>query len=132
MLLAGCFVSSHVGVGVMNTGMGQPRRDPDPRRDPNAEQATSPWVPESEAARPGTRRYELERGLATIAAVLAGAAPMLTWYGTFDENLLAPKRARPATKRGSSDSDQGRAPRPPQHGYDFDPNEPATKVAPQR
>ena len=119
-VLGGCIVSSHIGPGVM-TNMQAAPRDPDPTRIPNQEQTTSPWVPESEAAKPGTRRYEAERGLATIAAVLAGAVPMLTWYGTFDENLLGPKRARRTVKRTSE---------PPPPVSDWWPPKPATPASP--
>jgi hypothetical protein len=92
--LTGCIItSSHVGPGVLGSSFQQPPRDPDPRRDPTKEQTTSLWVPEGEAAKPGTRSYEIQRGAATLAAALAGALPMLTWYGTFDENLIAGRRA---------------------------------------
>lgn len=93
-MLTGCIVSSHVGPGVLNSSWQQPRRDPDPTRDPTKEQTTSPWVPEGEAAKPGTQEYEAQRAAATIAAVLAGGTPLLTWYGTFDENLIAGRKPR--------------------------------------
>jgi hypothetical protein len=94
VVLTGCIVSQHFGPGVANSSFQAARRDPDPTRDPTKEATQSPWGTE-QPAQPGTRRYEVERGFATLAAILAGAFPMLTWYGTFDENLLAPKRARP-------------------------------------
>lgn len=111
VVLTGCIVSQHIGPGVLNSSWQQPRRDPDPTRDPTKEQTTSPWVPESQAAQPGTRRYEVERGFATLAAILAGALPMLTWYGTFEENRLAPRRARPKPppRRESRETDEDSA-----------------------
>lgn len=99
IVLAGC-ISNRLGPGVLRSDWQQPRRDPDPTADFTKEQMTNPWVPEGEAAQaaPGTARYEATRALATAAAIIAGAAPALVWYGLFDENLLAPRTARPSSR----------------------------------
>jgi len=84
----GC-VSSGVGPGVLREDWQEPRRDPDPFRDPNAEITTSPWAEESEAAcGPITEREEkTERAAAVFLLVATGnAIPLLAWYGTFEED----------------------------------------------
>lgn len=113
VVLTGCIVSQHFGPGVASSSFQVPRRDPDPTRDPTKEVTQAPWMPER-PPEPGTRRYEVERGLATLAAILAGALPMLTWYGTFEENKIAPKRARPRPPpKRESDDDSAATPATP-------------------
>lgn len=134
IVLTGCIITdSHIGPGVLNSSWQQPRRDPDPTRDPTREQTTSPWVPEGEAAKPGTNSYEAQRAAATIAAVLAGAVPLLTWYGTFDENLIAGKRggvALPKPDRRRREPMPTRMPN--DRFYPPAPDEPTRRDAPAR
>lgn len=85
--LLGC-VKSSLGPGVLRADWQEPRRDPDPFRDPNAEITTSPWAEESEAGSgPITEReQQVERAAAVFLLVLTGnAIPLLAWYGTFEE-----------------------------------------------
>jgi hypothetical protein len=94
--LLGC-VSSSVGPGVLREDWQEPRRDPDPFRDPNAEITTSPWAEEAEAAcGPITDdEEEAERYLAVLALALTGnAIPLLAWYGTFEEDPHQRKKLR--------------------------------------
>jgi hypothetical protein len=101
--LSACIVSSHLGPGVLRSDWQEPRRDPDPTADFTKEQTTSPWVPETQAVTPGTASYQAQRGLAILAAIVAGAVPMIAWYGTFDENWLGPTSPRPTvTPRGAA------------------------------
>lgn len=105
LALGGC-LSQGVGPGVLNPHWQEPRRDPDPTRDPTAEQTTSPWVPEGEGAAADTLAEDLaKRALATAAAVLAaGWLPMLVWYGRFEEDPNARRQHR-AGERAADDED---------------------------
>jgi hypothetical protein len=65
-------------------------RDPDPTLNPNAEPTENPWMPEGEAAHPevGSRSELVQTAAAAVAAIAAGAMPMIVFSGTFDENRL--------------------------------------------
>jgi hypothetical protein len=94
--LLGC-ISSSVGPGVLREDWQEPRRDPDPFRDPNAEITTSPWAEEAEAeCGPISEREEqAERAAAVfLLAVTGNAIPLLTWYGTFEEDPDQRKKLR--------------------------------------
>jgi hypothetical protein len=98
---AGC-VSSHVGPGVLREDWNQPRRDPDPTRNPTEELRGNPWATETEERIPppgeepaprapseqDRRSIDLaKRGAATFLAwAVAGWIPLLEVSGTFEED----------------------------------------------
>jgi hypothetical protein len=95
----GC-VSSGVGPGVLREDWQEPRRDPDPFRDPNAEITTSPWAEEAEASCGPISEQEqaAERAAAVfLLAVTGNAIPLLTWYGTFEEDPAQRRKLRGAS-----------------------------------
>lgn len=92
----GC-VTNRLGPGVLREDWQEPRRDPDPFRDPNVEITTSPWAEESEAScGPITEgEQDAERAAAVFVLAMTGnAIPLLTWYGTFEEDPDARRKAR--------------------------------------
>lgn len=93
-LCASACVSSRVGPGVFRQDWFEPSRDPNPMRNPTQEQTANPWAETtptgaSEPTAADEARLEVSRAVAVAAAVLAGGwLPVLSWYGTFEENRL--------------------------------------------
>jgi len=101
VLLSGC-LSNRIAPGVLREDWREPRRDPDPTRNPTEQQTGNPWAPEEEArvGPPSTSEEEPEeetisphtvdiakRGAATFLAwAAAGWIPLVEWSGTFEED----------------------------------------------
>ncbi len=108
--VAGACVSSGVGPGVLREDWNQPRRDPDPTRNPTEEPSGNPWAVETEAripppgerpaatSPPGAdgRGVDLaKRGAATFLAwAVAGWLPIVEWSGRFEEDPAQRERHR--------------------------------------
>ncbi|MCB9561939.1 MAG: hypothetical protein H6708_16165 [Kofleriaceae bacterium] len=107
-----------VGVGVLREDWSQPRRDPDPTRDPTREPG-NPWAEDAEARRgpagsgdddgtpdPGDDdcshrgRDELVRSVAGVAAVLIGGwTPLAEVHGTVEEDPEQRRRIEQEDRR---------------------------------
>lgn len=103
LALTGC-ITNRVGPGVLREDWSQPRRDPDPTRNPTEEPSGNPWASKNQEriAPPGepkpdsaeedaptdSRTVDLaKRGAATILAwAAAGWIPLLEYSGTFEED----------------------------------------------
>lgn len=102
LLTVGC-VTNRVGPGVLREDWNQPRRDPDPTRNPTEEPRGNPWSeeraervpppgeeppPSEPSGEPDTRTVDLaKRGAATFLAwAAAGWLPLVEWSGTFEED----------------------------------------------
>lgn len=74
----------------------QERRDPSPTAPMIDTPMQNVWAPEQRAPAPGSRSELIQRSIASIAAIAAGAMPAIVWSGTFDENRLFVKSPEPA------------------------------------
>lgn len=127
VVVAAACVSSRVGPGVLREDWSQPRRDPDPTRNPAEEPRGNPWADEREdrirgpgeegavptaSAPPAGDRRGLDlakRGAATFLAwAVAGWLPLLEWSGTFEEDPGQRRRHRAPLR----DPDRGEAEAP--------------------
>lgn len=98
LLLAGC-ITNRIGPGVIvSMTQQQERRDPNPTAPIIDTPMQNVWAPEQGPPTPGSRSELVQRSLASIAAIAAGAMPAIVWSGTFDENRLFDKspKAEPA------------------------------------
>ena len=104
VLVGGC-ITNRVAPGVLREDWNQPRRDPDPTRNPTEEPTGNPWASEEEArigppstaeepdesnapsAADGHTVEIAKRGAATFLAwAAAGWIPLVEWSGTFEED----------------------------------------------
>jgi hypothetical protein len=102
LCLAGC-ITNRIAPGVLREDWSQPRRDPDPTRNPTEEPTGNPWASESDehinppsepVPEPGedaptdSRTVDFaKRGAATVLAfAVAGWIPLLEYSGTFEED----------------------------------------------
>jgi hypothetical protein len=96
LLLAGC-ISNRIGPGVIvSMTRQQERRDPSPTAPIIDTPMRNVWAPEQQMTPPGSRSEMIQRTVASIAAIAAGAMPAIMWSGTFDENRLFVKSPEPA------------------------------------
>jgi hypothetical protein len=101
-LCAGCLRGSFAP-GLLREDWSQPRRDPDPTRNPTEELTGNPWAEEAPAGgtasgRGGpepTRGERISRAAATVLAMVAsGWTPLLVYQGTFEEDPAQRRRHR--------------------------------------
>ncbi len=112
--LSGACVSNRLAPGVLREDWNQPRRDPDPTRNPTAEPTGNPWATETEdripppgEARPAPDEPTAQdrrtvdfakRGAATFLAwAAAGWIPLIEWSGTFEEDPAQRARLKAKT-----------------------------------
>lgn len=96
LLLAGC-ITNRIGPGALvSMTQQQERRDPNPTAPIIDTPMQNVWAPEQRPPAPGSRSELIQRSIASIAAIAAGAMPAIVWSGTFDENRVFEKSPEPA------------------------------------